>query len=99
MYLLLLLVLFRLDSTECWREIYTWLTIQEETLPKNSAKKLKREEAAYNKLDAELAKELKPLLEENKEVSSWTVDISTCQLRQQEAKVKRKREKLNPNAD
>ena len=59
------------------------------TLPKNW-----REKAAYNRLNTELAKELKPLLEENKEVSSWTVDIHTCQLRQQEVKVERKRGKL-----
>jgi hypothetical protein len=39
-------VLFRHTSTECWRGTYTWPTIQEKTLPKNSAKKLKREKAA-----------------------------------------------------
>ena len=57
------------------------------------------EKAAYNKLSTELAKELKPLLDENKEVSSWTVDIHTCQLRQQEAKVERMRGKLYLNVD
>jgi hypothetical protein len=74
-------------------------TIKEKTLPKNSAKKLQREKAAYNKLNTELAKELEPLLEANKEVSSWAVDTHTCQLRHQEVKVKRKRKKLNLNSD
>jgi hypothetical protein len=31
------------------------------------------EKAAYNKLSTELAKELKPLLDKNKEVSSWAI--------------------------
>jgi hypothetical protein len=65
------------------------------TLPKNG----EGEKAAFNKLNTGLAKELKPLLDENKEVSSWTVDIHTCQLRQQEAKVERMRGKLYLNVD
>ena len=56
--------------------------------------KTKERESCLQQLNTELAKELQPLLEEHKEVSRWTVGIRTCQLGQQEAKVKRKRGKL-----
>jgi outer membrane protein assembly factor BamD (BamD/ComL family) len=54
----------------------------------NSAKKLR--EGCLQKLrNTELAKKTRPLLEENKEVSSWAVDTHTYQPKQQESKVER----------